>query len=429
MRNMIEVLIHLNDVEYANQLKDFLEDKKEFSVWHITNQQTMIDLLEKDIIKDNSIRIVITDSYNKNMIDGINIPYDCYFIYVCNSLAFNATKDNEIKILKTLNLDNFLVCISMLQKTISIINGRDIIENNMYIEHLNLKNKLNQRLEEYYYISLDKLLLRGYIVLQGQRLTGKTHLARTLVRDNLYTLVDENTENIEEIIFGDVYNPSRKNNIISIPNTYIIVDNFDRLSDKLQMRIISAIKFKIYNKNNDNRPMLIGANFILTCTNETKAIKKIDNIVELPNINDYTPTQKTRVILDALGIRNVKGITKTAIDYIDDYDYSSYGLEILYDIANYIKRNIGNDNNIKTEHLPKWLIEKNYNSYSNSELREIFDRGIFNLSDVEKLVVRGAFKKCLFKKEDTARLLGITVTTLNNKLRLYDIKAENLMEE
>lgn len=125
----------------------------------------------------------------------------------------------------------------------------------------------------------------------------------------------------------------------------------------------------------------------------------------------------------------MKGITKTAIDYIDDYDYSYYGLEILYDIANYIKRNIGDDNNIKTEHLPKWLIEKEYNSYNNSELREIFDRGIFNLSDVEKLVVRGAFKKCLFKKEDTARLLGITVTTLNNKLRLYDIKAENLMEE
>lgn len=426
---MTEVLIHLNDIEYANQLKNFLEDKKEFAIWHITNQQTMVDLLEKDIIKDNSTRIVITDSDNKDMIDNINIPYDCYFIYVCNSLVFNTTKENETKILKTLNLDNFIICISMFKKTISIINGRNIIENNMYVEHLNLKNRLNPRLEQFYYISLGRLLLREYIVLQGQRLTGKTHLSKTLVNDNLYTLVNENTNNIEEIIFGDVYNPSKNSNIISIPNTYIIVDNFDKLSYNLQMRIVSAIKYRIYNKNNDNRQLNVKANFILTCTNETKAIKRLDNIMKLPDINDYSPTQKTRVILDALGIKNVKGITKTAIDYIDDYDYSYYGLEILYDIANYIKRNIGDDNNIKTEHLPKWLIEKEYNSYNNSELREIFDRGIFNLSDVEKLVVRGAFKKCLFKKEDTARLLGITVTTLNNKLRLYDIKAENLMEE
>lgn len=427
---MIEVLINLTDVEYAHQLKEFIESKNQFSVWDINSKYTMINLLEKDIIKDNSARIVITDSANKEMIDSCNIPYNCCFIYICDDLEFEVTKENEIKILKTLCFDNFIVCINMFGKTTTIINNKNIIEDKMYMEYNKLRNSLNDKLITLYGNALDKLSSRGYIAIQGNKLTGKTHFAKTLAKDNLYVLIDENTKNIEERIFGDVFNAKKKYNIISIPDIYIIVDNFDKLPDKLQIRIISAIKYKIYNKNNDNRQLNVNATFILTFNQETRATKRLDNIIQLPNVNDYAPITKVAIIQKILGKDKITGITKAAIDYIDDYDYSYYGLELLYDIANYIKRNIGDDNNIKTEYLPKWLIQKGDNGcFGSSELREIFDRGIFNLSDVERLVVKGAFKKCLFKKEDTAKLLGVTVTTLNNKLKLYDIKAENLMEE
>lgn len=427
---MTEILINLTDVEYAHQLKEFIENKKQFAVWDINSKYTMIDLLEKDIIKDNSTRIVITDSDNKEMIDRHNIPYSCCFIYICDNLGFEVTKENEVKILKTLCLDTFIACITMFEKTTAIIKGKNIIEDNMYMEYNKLRNSLNDKLITLYGNALDKLSSRGYIVIQGNRLTGKTHFAKTLAKDNLYILVDEKTKDIEERIFGDVFNVKKKYNTISVPDIYIIVDNFDKLPDKLQMRIVSAIKYKIYNKNNDNRQLIVEANFILTFSQETRATKRLDNIIQLPDINNYAPITKVAVIQKILGRDKVTGITKAAIDYIDDYDYSYYGLELLYDIANYIKRNIGGDNNIKTEYLPKWLIQKGDNGcFGSSELREIFDKGIFNLSDVERLVVKGAFKKCLFKKEDTAKLLGVTVTTLNNKLRLYDIKAEDLMEE
>lgn len=427
---MTEILINLTDVEYAHQLKEFIENKKQFAVWDINSKYTMIDLLEKDIIKDNSTRIVITDSDNKEMIDRHNIPYSCCFVYICDNLGFEVTKENEVKILKTLNLDSFIVCISMFEKTTAIINGKNIIEDNMYMEYNKLRNSLNDKLITLYGNALDKLSSRGYIVIQGNRLTGKTHFAKTLAKDNLYILVDEKTKDIEERIFGDVFNVKKKYNTISVPEIYIIVDNFDKLPDKLQMRVVSAIKYRIYNKNNDNRQLDVRATFILTYNKETRATKKLDNIIKLPDVNDYAPITKISIIQKILGKDKVTGITKAAIDYIDNYDYSYYGLELLYDIANYIKRNIGDDNNIKTEYLPKWLIQKGDNGcFGSSELREIFDKGIFNLSDVERLVVKGAFKKCLFKKEDTAKLLGVTVTTLNNKLRLYDIKAEDLMEE
>lgn len=427
---MTEVLICLKDIDYAHQLKEFIENKKQFVVWDINSKYTMINLLEKDIIKDNNTRIVITDSDNKEIIDGCNIPYSCYFIYICDNLGFEVTKEIEVKILKTLNFDSFIVGINMFERAVSIINGKNIIEDNMYVEYNKLRNSLNDKLITLYGNALDKLSSRGYIVIQGNRLTGKTHFAKTLAKDNLYVLVDEKTKDIEERIFGNIFNVKKKYNTISVSGIYIIVDNFDKLSDRLQMRIVSAIKYKIYNKNNDNRQLDVKASFILTFSQETRATKRLDNIIKLPDINDYAPITKISVIQQMLGRDKVKGITKAAIDYIDDYDYSYYGLELLYDIANYIKRNIGDDNNIKTEYLPKWLIQKGDNGcFGSSELREIFDKGIFNLSDVERLVVKGAFKKCLFKKEDTAKLLGVTVTTLNNKLRLYDIKAEDLMEE
>lgn len=427
---MIEVLINLNDIEYANQLKEFIEKKEQFSVWNVENKNIMVNLLEKDIIKDNSMRIVITDALNKDIIDSCNIPYSCFFIYVCHNLGFEVKKENETKVLKTLNFENFITCLSMFEKTNTIINGRDIIKDNMYIKYNNLKDKLNNELISLYNNALDKLSSKNYIIVQGKKLTGKTHFAKTLAKDNLYILVDEKTDDIEEKIFGDIFNNKKKYNTISIPDIYIIVDNFDKLCDRLQMRIISAIKYKIYNKNNDNRQLDVKANFILTCNNETRAIKRLNNIIKLPDVNDYTPINKVDIIQRILSKDKITGITKSAIDYINNYDYSHYGLELLYDIANHIKRNIGDDNNIKTDYLPQWLVDKKCNiSFGGSELREIFEKGIFNLSDVERLVIKGAFKKCLFKKEDTAKLLGTTVTTLNKKLKSYNIKAESLMEE
>lgn len=427
---MIEVLISLNDTEYAKQLNDFIDSKKLFSVWNIVSKQTMMDLLEKDIIKDNNIRVVITDAENKGIIDSTNIPYDCCFIYMCEDLGFNITKSNEVKILKTINFDNFIIYITMFEKLFSIVNGKDIIQNNMLLRHNKLKNHLTDKLQELYEDAINILSSREYIVIKGNKLTGKTYFSKTLTKDNLYIIVDETTTDIEARIFGDIFNVKKEYNVISIPNIYIIIDNFDKLSDKLQMRIMSAIKYKIYNKNNDNKQLGVKANFILTCTNETRAIKKLDAIITLPDINDYSYTQKAKVILDVIGETKIKGITKAAIYYIHNYDYSLYGLEHLYDIANYIKKNIGDDNDIKIKHLPIWIKQKNSDAYiGSSDLREIYDKEIFYLSDVEKLVIKGAFKKCLFKKEETARLLGITVNTLNNKLKAYNIKAEDLMEE
>ncbi len=428
---MIEVLICLKDIDYSIKLNKYLEDKKEYSVWNIVNKEHMINLLNNEIVMTNDIKIIITDADNKDLLNSTINIVDYYIVYVTETLSFSCEEENSFKIFKTINFSNFDIIIKMLNNNSTMAEKIDIEYNKARKKYSLLFNKLNKELSFTYNQSSELLDDKKYIVIVGNKGTGKTYLSKLLTYANSYILLDEDTINIDAIMFGDVSNNKYLIHDMASKPIYIIIDNFDKLPEKTQIRIISAIKYKIYNKLNDNRQYKVKAKFILNCTELPKLIHRFDinNIVWLPEINDYHYMNKISIVYNVIGKKNKIGIQKQAIDYITNYDYSKYGIELLEDIGRYIKKKLGDSETIKVEHLPSWLTSKvPYEKFGILELREIADNGIFELKEVEKLVIKGAYKKCFFIKEETAKLLGISVGTLNNKIKSYNINMENLID-
>ena len=54
-------------------------------------------------------------------------------------------------------------------------------------------------------------------------------------------------------------------------------------------------------------------------------------------------------------------------------------------------------------------------------LKEIFEKEIFSLDDVERVVIAMALQRTRWNKQETAKILGIGRTTLYEKIRKYKL--------
>ena len=54
-------------------------------------------------------------------------------------------------------------------------------------------------------------------------------------------------------------------------------------------------------------------------------------------------------------------------------------------------------------------------------LKEILERDVYELAEVERIVIASALQKTRWNKQETAKLLGIGRTTLYEKIRKYDL--------
>jgi DNA-binding NtrC family response regulator len=54
-------------------------------------------------------------------------------------------------------------------------------------------------------------------------------------------------------------------------------------------------------------------------------------------------------------------------------------------------------------------------------LKEILEKEVYELADVERIVIASALQKTRWNKQETAKLLGIGRTTLYEKIRKYKL--------
>jgi len=62
-------------------------------------------------------------------------------------------------------------------------------------------------------------------------------------------------------------------------------------------------------------------------------------------------------------------------------------------------------------------------------LKEILERDVYELAEVERIVIASALQKTRWNKQETAKLLGIGRTTLYEKIRKYDLDRRTIIKK
>jgi len=122
--------------------------------------------------------------------------------------------------------------------------------------------------------------------------------------------------------------------------------------------------------------------------------------------------------------REMPIISSDTMKYLMEYSYPGN----IRELKNIIERMIilSTDRVIGIEDLPLEIKMKsdtleNKTIIGLGPLKEILEKELYNLADVEKVVIATALQKTRWNKQETAKLLGIGRTTLYEKIRRYKL--------
>ena len=122
--------------------------------------------------------------------------------------------------------------------------------------------------------------------------------------------------------------------------------------------------------------------------------------------------------------REMPIISSDTMKYLMEYSYPGN----IRELKNIIERMIilSTDKVIGIEDLPLEIKMKsdtleNKTIIGLGPLKEILEKELYNLADVEKVVIATALQKTRWNKQETAKLLGIGRTTLYEKIRRYKL--------
>jgi len=129
-----------------------------------------------------------------------------------------------------------------------------------------------------------------------------------------------------------------------------------------------------------------------------------------------------KIVLDIH--REMPIISSDTMKYLMEYSYPGN----IRELKNIIERMIilSTDRVIGIEDLPLEIKMKsdtleNKTIIGLGPLKEILEKELYNLADVEKVVIATALQKTRWNKQETAKLLGIGRTTLYEKIRRYKL--------
>lgn len=122
--------------------------------------------------------------------------------------------------------------------------------------------------------------------------------------------------------------------------------------------------------------------------------------------------------------REMPIISSDTMKYLMEYSYPGN----IRELKNIIERMVilSTDRVIGVEDLPLEIKMKsdtleNKTIIGLGPLKEILEKELYNLADVEKVVIATALQKTRWNKQETAKLLGIGRTTLYEKIRRYKL--------
>ncbi len=239
-------------------------------------------------------------------------------------------------------------------------------------------------------------------------------------------------------------NTSKKGLLEEMDGGTIYIEDIAKMDMKVQGRFLKCIEYGEFKRVGGNKLRKVDVRFIvgtdIDLKEETSKGKFRKDLfhrlttfpIEVPALRDRKediPLLANFFLNKAVKVlhRDTPVISGEAMKFLMEYSYPGNIMEL----KNIIERMalLSKDKIMDVEHLPLEIKMKsdtveNKTVVGVGPLKEILEQGIYNLEDVERVVIAIALQKTRWNKQETSKVLGIGRTTLYEKIRKYglDIK-------
>uniref|UniRef100_A0A6A7G528 Sigma-54-dependent Fis family transcriptional regulator n=2 Tax=Hirondellea gigas TaxID=1518452 RepID=A0A6A7G528_9CRUS len=291
------------------------------------------------------------------------------------------------------------------------------------------------------------------VLVSGENGVGKELIAAEIYKKSdrrkksfmVISCASMSSERIESELFGyekDVFSGSSRMGILEEVNGgTLFLDEITGLDIKAQAKLLRVIEYGEFRRVGGNKTKRVNIRFIVS-TN-----KNLKTEVESGKFRSDLYHRLTAFPIEMAPLRERKEdipllanyfLNKIVIDIhkempIISSDTMKYLMEYSYpgnirELKNIIETMIilSTERVIGVEDLPLEIKMKsdtleNKTIIGLGPLKEILEKELYNLADVEKVVIATALQKTRWNKQETAKLLGIGRTTLYEKIRRYKL--------
>ena len=221
----------------------------------------------------------------------------------------------------------------------------------------------------------------------------------------------------------------------------LFLDEITGLDVKAQSKLLRVIEYGEFRRVGGNKTRKVNIRFIVSTNKNLKLEVESGKFrsdlyhritafpIEVPPLRERKEDIPllanyflNKIILDIH--KEMPIISSDTMKYLIEYSYPGN----IRELKNIIERMVilSTDRVIDVEDLPLEIKMKsdtleNKTIIGLGPLKEILEKEIYNLADVEKVVIAIALQKTRWNKQETAKLLGIGRTTLYEKIRRYKL--------
>ena len=293
------------------------------------------------------------------------------------------------------------------------------------------------------------------VLISGENGTGKELIANEIFKksdrrkNNFITIncASLPSEIIESELFGyergafPGATSNKKGILEEVAGGTIFLDEIAAMDLKSQAKLLRVIEYGEFRRVGGNKPRRVDVRFVVSTNKnlkeETEKGKFRSDLyhrlsafpIEVPPLRERKEDIPllanyflNKIILELH--REMPVISGEAMKYLMEYSYPGN----IRELKNIVERMVilANEKVIGIEDLPLEIKMKsdtleNKTIIGLGPLKEILEQEIYDLADVEKVVIATALQKTRWNKQETAKLLGIGRTTLYEKIRKYKL--------
>ncbi|MEI6857279.1 sigma-54 dependent transcriptional regulator [Psychrilyobacter sp.] len=293
------------------------------------------------------------------------------------------------------------------------------------------------------------------VLVSGENGVGKELIAAEIYKKSdrrkksfmVISCVSMSSDIIESELFGyekDVFPGSGSGKMGILEETdggTVFLDEITGLDIKAQAKLLRVIEYGEFRRVGGNKTKRVDIRFIVSTNKNLKAEVESGKfrsdlyhrltafpieMAPLRERKDDIPLLANyflnKIVIDIH--REMPIISSDTMKYLMEYSYPGN----IRELKNIIERMIilSTDRVIGVEDLPLEIKMKsdtleNKTIIGLGPLKEILEKELYNLADVERVVIATALQKTRWNKQETAKLLGIGRTTLYEKIRRYKL--------